>query len=171
MPAPSRALAAVLALAVAATLATAGLGLSGCASTPAAPLESVKDLGDGHASASVAYDGLTLTLLAPASATASAPVEVAVRFDNSSGQAIDLGNVLVGVRGFAAGAVGATPAAFEPGLDATSPPAVTIPTGGSKTVDLTCTAPPQGTYTMRGVFGSPTRVKGNATPALTLTVR
>lgn len=171
MPAPSRALAAVLAVVVAVALATAGLALTGCATEPAASLESVKDLGGGRAAASVVYDGLTLTLLAPASATASATVEVTMEFDNASSTAIDLGNALVGVRGFAAGAVATTPAAFEPGLDATSPPAISIPAGGSKTVALTFIAPAQGTYKMRGVFGSPTRVKGNATPALTLTVQ
>jgi hypothetical protein len=156
---------------MAAALATAGLLLSGCSSTPAPPVESLKDLGGGRKSASVAYDGLTLTLLAPATAASGAAVDVTVRFDNATDHAIDLGNALVGVRGFAAAGIASTPAAFEPGLDATSPPTVTVAAAGSKSVALEFTAPPQGSYRMRGVFGSPTRVKGNATPMLTLTVR
>jgi hypothetical protein len=169
----SGSLAAALTAALATTLAV-GLvfALSGCSSGPAGPVESVKDLGDGRSAASVAYDGLTLTLIAPASAVTSAPVRVTLKLDNTSGKAIDLGSALVGVRGFAQSApASSTTAAFEAGLDAASPPAVSIPAGGSRSMPLTFTAPAQGIYTMRGVFGSAMRVKGNTTPPVTLTVR
>jgi hypothetical protein len=171
VPARPRALAVALAVAMAVMLVAAGLALGGCASQPAAPVESTRDLGGGSKAASVAYDGLTLTLTAPASALVSAPVGVTVRLDNATGKPIDLGTALVGVRGFASAGVAGTPVAFEAGLDATSPPVLTIPAGGSKTVALTFRAPAQGSYTMRGVFGSAMRVRGNATPALKLTVR
>jgi hypothetical protein len=173
VPARARALAAVLALAVTATLAFGSLALTGCSSTPAAPVESVTSLDGGKSAASVTYDGLTLTLTAPASAVASAPVAVTVTLQNKSGQPIQLDGALVGVRGFPESASAeTTAAAFEAGLDeATLPPVFSLPAGGSKTVPLTFAAPAQGIYKVRGVFGSSMRVKGNATPALTLRVR
>ena len=168
----SRAIAIALVVALTATLATLGLALSGCSFAPAAPVESVTTMGGGRSAASVTYDGLTLTLTAPVSAIASSPVAVTAKLENTSGRAMDLGNALIGVRGFAESAsVDTTTAAFEAGLDATSSPSVTLPAGGSKSVSLTFTAPAQGLYKMRGVFGSPTRVRGNRTPALTLRVR
>jgi len=173
MRAGSRVLAAVLAVAFVVTLTIAGLALTGCSPAPAAPVESVSSLGGGRSAASVAYDGLTLTLTAPASAVTSAPVAVTVTLKNTSGTAIQLDGALVGVRGFPESASAeATAAAFEAGLDeANLPSSFSLPAGGSKTVPLTFAAPAQGIYTLRGVFGSSMRVKGNATPALTLTVR
>lgn len=168
----SRVLAAVLAAAVVATLAGAVIALSGCSSKPAAPVESVRALGGGKSAATVVFDGLTLTLTAPTNATAGAPVAVTLTLQNSSRTAIDLGSAIMGVRGFAESASAeSTTAAFEAGLDAASPAAVSIPAGGTKTVPLTFTAPAQGIYKLRGVFGSVMRVKGNTTPAITVTVR
>jgi hypothetical protein len=173
VPARSRALAAALAVAMAVTLAAVGLALGGCASKPAAPVESVSSLGGGRSAASVAYDGLTLTLTAPASAVTSAPVAVTVTLQNTSGAAIQLDGALIGVRGFPESASAeTTTAAFEAGLDeANLPAAFSLPAGGSKTVSLAFTAPAQGIYKLRGVFGASMRVRGNTTPALTLTVR
>lgn len=170
MRARSRALATVLAAAVVATLTMAGVVLSGCSSAPATPVESVTALGGGRSAASVAYDGLTLTLTAPASAVASAPVAVTVALHNTSGKPIQFDGALVGVRGFPESASAeATAAAFEAGLDeANLPPSFSLPAGGSKTVSLTFTAPRQGIYKVRGVFGSSMRARGNTTPALTL---
>lgn len=168
----SRALAVALAVALTAALATSALALSGCSFAPAAPVESVTTMGGGRSAASITYDGLTLTLTAPVSAIASSAVAVTAKLENTSDHAMDLGNALIGVRGFAESAsVDTTTAAFEAGLDATASPSVRLPAGGSKSVSLTFIAPAQGLYKMRGVFGSPMRVKGNRTPALTLTVR
>jgi hypothetical protein len=173
VPARSRALAAAFAVAMAVTLAAVGLTLSGCASTPPAPVESVTSLGAGKSAASVAYDGLTLTLTAPAGAVASAPVAVEVTLENTTGKPIELDGALVGVRGFPESASAeATAASFEAGLDEANLPATfSLPAGGSKTVPLIFAAPAQGIYKLRGVFGASMRVKGNTTPALTLTVR
>ena len=162
----------MIVLALTATLAVAGLALTGCSLAPAAPVESVATVDGGRSVASVTYDGLKLTLTAPVSAIASSPVEVTAKLENTSERAMDLGNALIGVRGFAESAsADTTTAAFEAGLDATSSPAVSIPAGGSKSVALIFIAPAPGLFKMRGVFGSPTRVRGNRTPAITLTVR
>ena len=167
----SRALAAAWAMALVASIAIVGLALTGCAATAAAPVESVKDVGGGRSTASVSYDGLTLTLNAPTSAVASAPMGVSVQLKNTSKKTVDLGGALIGVRAFTAGAEATDTVAFEAGLDASATPAVSVPAGGTKSVALALTAPKPGSYILRGVFGSSIRVKGNTTPALTLTVR